>query len=144
MTDDHADIDTTIEALIELIDELIALITAENRELETGVPSALSRATARKALLGAALDTWVRQVRLGEINLAFATPALRDHLTARAAVLDTAIQENMGRLRSGIDATRCRIEAIMRAIREQTIRESIYDATGRRARMAPVPSSFLA
>ncbi|WP_449396444.1 flagellar protein FlgN [Devosia riboflavina] len=144
MSVQRAQFDERLRSLIDLVDELIELIGAENRELETGVPSALSRSTAQKARLGAELDSWVRQVRLGQFNLAVATPALRQQLTARAEVLDEAIKENMVRLRSGIDATRSRVDAIMRAIREQTVREGSYDASGRRARTAPMPSSLLA
>lgn len=141
---ERTEFDERLRNLIDLVDDLVELIGVENRELETGVPSALSRSTSDKARLGAELDTWVRQVRLGQFNLAVASPALREQLTARAEVLDEAIKENMIRLRAGIDATRSRVDAIMRAIREQSVREGSYDASGRRARTAPVPSSLLA
>lgn len=141
---ERTEFDERLRNLIGLVDELVELIGAENRELETGVPSALSRSTAHKAKLGAELDSWVRQVRLGQFNLAVASPALRERLTARAEVLDEAIKENMIRLKAGIDATRSRVDAIMRAIREQSVREGSYDASGRRARAATMPSSLLA
>lgn len=141
---ERTEFDERLRNLIGLVDDLVELIGVENRELETGVPSALLRSTADKAKLGAELDVWVRQVRLGQFNLAVASPALRERLTARAEVLDEAIKENMIRLRAGIDATRSRVDAIMRAIREQSVREGGYDASGRRARTATMPSSLLA
>lgn len=144
MTVERAEFDAQVRALIGLVDELVALVEAENRELESGVPSALSRATAHKARLGDELDVWVRKVQLGQVDLTVASPALRQRLTIRADVLDGAIKENMVRLKAGIDATRSRIDAIMRAIREQNVREGSYDASGRRARTAPMPSSLLA
>ncbi|RYE60836.1 MAG: flagellar protein FlgN [Hyphomicrobiales bacterium] len=144
MTTRQSEFDTRLTELVGLIDELVALIDGENAYLESGLPSAVSRSTGRKAELGAELDLWVRQVRSGEVDLAIASPMVRRRLTERAEVLDEAIRENMVRLQAGIDATRLRVDAIMRAIREQTVREGGYDATGRRARLVATPSSLLA
>lgn len=144
MTQTQQALDATLVRLVNLIDDLVALIGEENRELETGVPGAASSATALKARLGNELEAWVGQVRAGEIDLGIASPHLRLKLTQRAEVLDQAMQENMVRLRAGIDATRRRVDAIMRAIREQAVTKHGYDATGRRAQSAIIPTGLLA
>ena len=124
-------IDDNVARIIELIDDLIIIIGEENQELATGVPASLSRAMSDKATLGAQLERWVDDVRNGVIVVARAAPSLRKRLENRTAVLDRAMNENMARLRAAIEATRGRVDAVMRAIREQGETEGAYRANGR-------------
>lgn len=124
-------IDDNVTKIIELIDDLIAIIDEENHELASGVPASLSSAVGRKANLASQLERWVDDVRSDVILLALAAPGLRKHLERRTAVLDRSMIENMTRLRAAIDATRGRIDAVMRAIRDQNEGDGPYRANGR-------------
>jgi flagellar biosynthesis/type III secretory pathway chaperone len=125
------EIDDNVIKMIALIDDLIAIIEAENCELGTGVPASLSSAIERKASLASQLEQWVDAVRNEVLVLGWAAPHLRKHLERQAAILDQAVNENMTRLRAAIDATRGRVDAVMRAIREQGEGEGPYRANGR-------------
>jgi hypothetical protein len=147
MTSELTEIDTQLGVLVNLMDELTALLDRENRALEAGLRTSMAfaaeRTQERKAELSATLETWVGRVRTGEINLTNATPEMREQVTARSQALDVVVKENMERLKAGIDTTRTRVEAIMSAIRDQATSEGAYDATGRRARVTDTPSSLL-
>lgn len=144
MTSQAQTIDDNVSRMIGLIEDLILIIEAENHELESGLPAAFAGATGLKGALSAELEMWVDKVRANQLVLDWATPELREKLSRRAGVLDHLVQENMGRLKAGIDATRYRVDAIMRAIREQSVREVSYDALGRRAATSPQHSGLLA
>lgn len=147
MTSELTEIDTQLGVLVNLMGELTALLERENRALEAGLRTSMAfaaeRTHERKAELSATLETWVSRVRTGEINLASATPEMREQVTSRSQALDVVVKENMERLKAGIDTTRTRVEAIMSAIRDQATTEGGYDATGRRARVSDAPSSLL-
>ncbi|MBK1794748.1 hypothetical protein JHL21_09560 [Devosia sp. WQ 349] len=147
MTSEQTELDTQFGVLITLMTELTALLDRENRALEAGLRTSLAfaaeRTHERKAELSAELETWVSQVRSGQINLGLASPDVREQVTASSEALDAVVKENMERLKAGIETTRTRVEAIMSAIREQATSEGAYDATGRRARISDAPSSLL-
>jgi hypothetical protein len=147
MTSELTELDTELGALVNLMEELTALLERENRALEAGLRTSMAfaaeRTQERKSELSATLEVWVSRVRSGEINLAIASPELRQQVTARSEALDVVVKENMDRLKAGIDTTRTRVEAIMSAIRDQATSEGGYDATGRRARITDAPSSLL-
>jgi hypothetical protein len=130
-------INANIVEMIALIDELIGIIVSENRQLSNSVPASLSQSIAHKARLGTKLEEFVEAVRSGQIVIAWAAPRLREQLTLSVAQLDATMVENMYRLRAAIDATRGRVDAVMRAIREQGESEGAYRANGR---MLTMPS----
>ena len=119
-------------AMIELIDDLISVIAAENRQLAEGMPASAAELTKRKALLADALSQWVGEVRSQRIVVADADPRLHSRLRELCDELGTRMHENLDRLRRALAATGRRVDAIMQAIREQVApRPTSYGANGR-------------
>ena len=58
----------------------------------------------------------------------------------RTLVLQEKMDENVERLRAAIDATRRRVDAVMRAIRDQVAPSGSYQADGRMQTLAKSPS----
>lgn len=134
--------DPAVSALIVLVDELITVIADENRTLAMGTPAAASHLIARKQTLSVALARSVAGVADRHIVIGRASPRLQARLRDRSAVLAPLVEENVAGLKSAIAATRRRVDAIMRAIREQaTPAPGQYGASGRPAANRPAASS---
>lgn len=135
------------EGIIELVDRLIAVVDAENRDLAGGLPASVAAAAIDKSRLA---DELRRRIgaEFGRDAVARTAPDLRRRLIERASLLERLTQENMTRLEAAILATRARVDAVMRAIREQMSRDAhAYGANGRLPhRPAPPPArrGFLA
>lgn len=116
--------------LIALVDALTQVVGAENEELRRGTPASLSSTLAAKAKLGLALEAQVKRVRAGvpldDGNL----PERRAELGQRSRQLEALMDENRARLRQAMTATRLRINAVMRALREHETRASAYSKDG--------------
>lgn len=126
--------DAAARAMLALLDEMIVVIAEENDLLAAGIPGSTSHVVARKRELAEALSRWIASLRSGEIALVGADRALRARLVERNEVLRRQMDANVGSLRASMAATRRRIDAIMRAIREQsTPPPSRYGANGRTA-----------
>lgn len=124
--------DAAARALLALLDEMIVVIAEENDLMATGIPSSTSHVVARKRQLAETFSRWIAALRSGDIVLARADRALRDRLIETNEVLRRQMEANVGSLRASITATRRRIDAIMRAIREQAVPPpSRYGANGR-------------
>jgi hypothetical protein len=127
----HArDANAVVEQVIALVDELSLVIAEENRILARGMPASLSASVVRKHELADAFEQWVKQVT-GQKLCAQSDDALRERLLVRVKALRVAMAENVTRLRAAIDATRRRIDAVMRAIRTEMSGSSPYGANGR-------------
>lgn len=134
--------DPAVSALIGLVDELIAVIADENRALAMGAPASASQLIARKQRLSVALANSVAGVEDRRILIARASPPLQKRLRDRSAVLAPLVEENVAGLKSALAATRRRVDAIMRAIREQAMPAPChYSANGRTAANRPSASS---
>lgn len=116
--------------LIALVDALTLVVGAENTELERGTPASLSSTLAAKARLGLALEAHVKRVRAGVPLDDGDVPERRAELGARSRQLEALMDENRARLRQAMTATRLRINAVMRALREHETRASAYSKDG--------------
>lgn len=126
--------DAAARAMLALLDEMIVVIAEENALMATGIPGSTSHVVARKRELAETFSRWIAALRSGEIVLAKADRALRARLVERNEVLRGHMDANVGSLRASMAATRRRIDAIMRAIREQSAPPpSRYGANGRTA-----------
>jgi len=126
--------DTDVADIIDLVETLIRVINEENRQLANGLPASLSTAVADKGKLAINLETRVEAIKAQTISLAAAAPLLRQQLVDRSNVLSDAMIENTTRLRAAIEATRRRVEAVMRAVRDDATSNGAYNATGTRER----------
>ncbi len=108
------------EALLALVADLIVVIEDENALMAAGMPASTSHLVARKRELGERFSHWIAGLRSHDIKLTQADALLRKRLIASNAVLRDHMNDNVESLRASIAATRRRIDAIMRAIREQS------------------------
>lgn len=119
-------------ALLGLVDELIAVIEEENRLMAAGIPASTSHLVERKRELAGEFSHWIAGLRSREIDVVHADGALRRRLIESNEVLRLHMNDNVDSLRASISATRRRIDAIMRAIREQSAPPpSRYGANGK-------------
>lgn len=124
--------DAAARALLALLDDMILVIAEENALMAAGIPGSTSPVVARKRDLADALSRWIAALRSGEIVLGRADRTLRARLLEKNEVLRRQMDANVGSLRASMAATRRRIDAIMRAIREQSApAPSRYGANGR-------------
>jgi hypothetical protein len=107
-------------ALLGLVDDLIVVIEAENALMATGVPASTSHLVERKRQLAGQFSNWIAGLRSRKIEVVHADSALRQRLIESNAVLRLHMNDNVESLQASIAATRRRIDAIMRAIREQS------------------------
>jgi hypothetical protein len=129
-------------AVIALVEELIVVIDEENRHLATGAPASTSHLVQRKRELAEKFTQWVVGVRRRDIDFRDADPAVHKRLIESSKTLRKHMNDNVDSLRSSIAATRRRVDAIMRAIREQAApAPNQYGANARMAAArAPSPA----
>lgn len=130
----HAN-DLSVEAVIALIDEMIAVVEKENEQLARGLPARLSTLVSRKAQLASQFERCVALVKEQRVKIPAKDIAQRDRLAKRTAVLRDRMTENIERLQTAMEASRRRVEAVMSAIRQHVAEESPYSARGKA--MAP-------
>ncbi|BAR98657.1 flagellar protein FlgN [Blastochloris viridis] len=126
-----SDVDAAVTDAITLIDQLVEVLVSENKTLSRGFPASLIDTTARKNELGEAFEQWVAAVRNQRIDLTAANDELRDEMISRSHTLHAAVDENINRLRGAIDASRRRLDAVLRAVRDERAGNSPYGADGR-------------
>ncbi len=129
-------VDAMVIRIITLIDAMVGVIEEENALLAKGLPASLSEVVGRKASLAAELEQWTLAVRQRKLRLETADPELCAWMRRRGADLQTAMEENVARLEAAILASRRRIEAVMRAMRDQMAERGAYQANGRVAAAA--------
>jgi chorismate synthase len=108
-----------VQRVIAVIDELAALIAQENQILARGIPASLAGSVVRKHELADMFETKVKEVIDQQLFLRMTDGALRRELMARVKSLRASMTENTDRLRAAIDATRRRVDSVMRAIRAE-------------------------
>lgn len=119
-------------ALLGLVDDLIVVIEEENSLMAAGMPASTSHLVERKRELAGRFSHWIAGLRSREIEVVHADSALRKRLVESSEVLRLHMNGNVDSLRASIAATRRRIDAIMRAIREQSAPPpSRYGANGK-------------
>lgn len=139
--DNAVGVNAAVQHVITLVDELLVVIEDENRILARGMPASLSKSINRKNELADAFETMVKLVADRQLCLHMSDEALRQHLVVRVRALRVVMTENTDRLRAAIDATRRRIEAVMRAIKEEMSRPPGYGPNGR-LQESRAPQSF--
>jgi uncharacterized NAD(P)/FAD-binding protein YdhS len=120
-----------IEHLIALIDELTAVVAAENMSLAQGLPASRSKQIARKTELAEIFEKWVREISEKRISVQTNDEKLRSTFAERLRQLQAAMDENIIRLRAAITASKRRIDAVMSVIREQVSDANPYTSSGR-------------
>jgi flagellar biosynthesis/type III secretory pathway chaperone len=134
-----------VQQMIALLDELHDVITAENRMLSSGLPASLSQTVLRKTELANGLDNCLAEMRAGELTKDGTDPAELAELIGKLQSLRSLMGENSLRIKQSMDATRRRIDAIMRALRDEPKQAGIYGADAlRRRRIAEASSNRLA
>ena len=128
------DTDAKMVRIIALLDDLLTVIAAENSLLSSGLPASLAQSVERKSALASELDGWMGAIRSGEVAMGASDPANIATLVSRLQTLKTMMGENTSRIRVAMGATRRRIDAIMRALRDEPRQAGIYGADALRQR----------
>jgi len=123
--------DDRVKSLIVLIEDLIAVVAAENAELAKGLPASRLKQVDEKTRLAALFEQWVVECAAGAKVLHVRDRSLREQLMERILRLRSAMDENLLRLRAAIEASNRRIDVVMQAIRQQVVSASPYGAGGR-------------
>lgn len=123
--------DATAQALIDLIDEFITIVTEENAALASGLPSSFAPVAKRKIELADAFDGWVKAAVGQGFRVELASPAIRKRFVERLSQFQEAMNENMARLEAAMQASRNRIEAVMTVIRDEVTSTNSYGANGK-------------
>ncbi len=127
--DTHAN--TVVKQVIAIVDELSVVIKEENQILARGMPASLSMSVTRKNELADAFEQCVKEVAEQQLFARVTDEKLRRRLLDRIKMLHDVMAENVTRLRAAMDASRRRIDAVMRAIRTEVSGASPYGPNGR-------------
>lgn len=123
-----------------IVEDLTKLVEVENRALTDGLPAGLAQTAARKFELARALDRSL--VRMGEPTFrASAQNADIGELAGRLQQLRLAMGENTSLIKRSLEASRRRIDAIMRSLRNAPGRQLGYGADARRLNATTGPAN---
>ena len=111
--------------IIDLLEELHGVIAAENSLLAGGLPASLARTVARKTQLAGELDSWLEVMRSGDFSQG-GEPEDIAQLVNRLQSLRVLMGENTFAIKRSMEATRRRIDGIMRALRDEPRQAGIY------------------
>ncbi len=110
--------DTDARAVMAVIDDLLVTIAEENRALANGMPASLASSVQHKTDLADYLDAALAAIRAGTLSLGDMPPRQLAALIERLSTLCKLMSENTSRIHQAMDASRRRIDAIMRALRD--------------------------
>lgn len=128
-----------VAQVIDLLEELHGVIGAENNLLAGGLPASLAKTVARKTQLANELDGWLEVMRSGEFGRG-SEPEEIAQLVSRLQSLRVLMGENSLAIKRSMEATRRRIDGIMRALRDDPAGAGIY---GRRLPGGSAPGRFV-
>lgn len=114
-----------VAQVIDLLEELHGVIGAENNLLAGGLPASLAKTVARKTQLANELDSWLEVMRSGEFGRG-GEPEDIARLVNRLQSLRVLMGENSLAIKRSMEATRRRIDGIMRALRDEPKGGGIY------------------
>jgi hypothetical protein len=114
-----------VPRIIDLLEELHGVIGAENNLLAGGLPASLARTVARKTQLANELDGWLQLMRSGEFGKGSAPEEIAE-LVSRLQSLRVLMGENSLAIKRSMEASRRRIDGIMRALRDEPTQAGIY------------------
>jgi hypothetical protein len=126
----RGDVNAAAVRMLELIDALIEVVGEENRGLARGIPASIAQFVGQKSRLADEFEALVADAKLRMLVVGGTEHELRTRLVERSSVLRRAMDENLERLNAAIDATRRRVDSVMRALREQVSEHGIYRANG--------------
>ena len=130
----------TARHITGIVEDLTKLVEVENRALTDGLPAGLAQTAARKFELARALDRGL--VRMGEPTFrASSAHADIGELAGRLQELRLAMGENTSLIKRSMEASRRRIDAIMRSLRNAPGRQLGYGADARRLNVTAGPSN---
>ena len=129
-----ADAAARVKALIDLTEELTAIVTRENELLATRRPAELAPLQADKARLAAAYAQSIRAVAADRLQMAGAGPDLIEQLKELTRTFETRAQ----RQRALLDGARVAGESVVRAIASETASRSDQYGAARTDRSAPL------
>ncbi|TPQ49976.1 hypothetical protein C2U72_15745 [Prosthecomicrobium hirschii] len=129
--DDQAPPALSTARMIEAVDRLIEVISAENQALAGGLPVPAAAEIPLKLTLTADLGRAMRHMsETGQLRAERHSPE-RALLMERAQRLEAVVAENMARLDGAIRATRHRVDAVMAALRDHVARDRVYGKDAR-------------
>ena len=128
----------TIEAMLVLIEDLHGLIEEENGKLAMGLPASLAQTVARKTRLADELEGWLALMRQGAF--AGTDPQVLAHLVERLQSLGALMRTNTSSIKRSMEASRRRIDAIMRALRDEPRQMTGYGPNAARRPVAALPA----
>lgn len=120
----------SVAALIDVMAGLADLLRTENDLLRRGMPAALAEMTDRKVALSDEYEALMAEVRQRYAAEMAENPELRHTLLRIGRELDTLTRENLQRLEAAMDASRRRIDAVMKAVLADNNRDCTYSRDG--------------
>ncbi|WP_316858540.1 flagellar export chaperone FlgN [uncultured Cohaesibacter sp.] len=111
-------IEEAIDQAIKVADELIRVAGEENQRLESGRPVTLDDLLVRKQKLSSEFDAFFKQFKAEREAFLYASDDKFNALQDRVQILAQTFMENANNLSQAMSANERRINAIMRAIRD--------------------------
>lgn len=124
-----------MDEAIAVADEIVALAREENQRLESGRPTSLDDLLERKQRLVSEFSAFFRAFKQERDIMLLAPQDKFDALQERVQILAHAMLENADNLSKAANANERRIDAIMKAIREDQAHQTqtAYGAQGQQA-----------
>nr|WP_321526930.1 hypothetical protein [uncultured Cohaesibacter sp.] len=137
-------IENAIDNAIEVADELIRIAGEENLRLESGRPTSLDDLLVRKQKLASEFDSFFKRFKAEREVFLYASEEKFNNLQDRIQILAQSFMENASQLSRAMSANERRINAIMRAIRDDQDASALpsYGAAGQGARSTPYAASL--
>nr|WP_321454729.1 hypothetical protein [uncultured Cohaesibacter sp.] len=137
-------IENAIDAAIEVADELIRIAGEENQRLESGRPTSLDDLLVRKQKLTTEFDTFFARFKEEREIFLYASDEKFNKLQDRVQILAQSFMENASQLNRAMNANERRINAIMRAIRDNQGAKALssYGSSGQSAVSTPQATSL--
>lgn len=128
-------IGAAMDEAIALADEIVALANEENQRLASGRPTSLDDLLARKQRLVSEFSAFFRAFKQERDIMLLAPQDKFDALQQRVQILAHAMLENADNLNKAANANERRIDAIMKAIRDEQGQQNstAYGAQGQQA-----------
>lgn len=139
-TTDLLPVTRAARSMMEVMAELVAVMTEENRMLAAGFPAGLTELSERKLeLTDEYADLW-EQMSASAANLR-QDPDFVHEVIEAVSELRRVAGENMARLEAATAASRRRVEAVLDAMRTESAEARPYDAKGSIPLAARLPAS---
>ncbi len=122
--------DLDAASLLAVMIELTGVLKEENQQLSERVPAGLTCTIERKVELSEEYQAQWKVLLNRGVRTLSAEPQMLRKLTESASLLRELTDENMVRLEAAANATRSRIEAVMKAMRAQDDKAKRYGANG--------------